>query len=466
LKSRNEIETRAASEPLIQQNTIKQNMIKQKRLHNTVFAAVIVFRMAASIAAAQTSETVIHQFTGADGAAPNGQLLVDSSGNIFGTTQNGGTSTACTSGCGVVFEISPTSGGGWLYRIIHDFQNQPDGANPRTSLSMDSAGNIYGTTVYGGTGAFDCTGGCGTIFMLSPSSNGHWTETVLYRFQSLTDGREPIDGVTIDAHGNLFGVTQFSDNATQYIGEVYELSPSGGKWTFTTLHNFIPNGTDGYYPLAGVVLDAAGNLYGNTQFGGNNSGCYQQGCGVIYELSPSSNGTWTENILYVFENLAGDGGSIPSGRIAMDSAGNIYGTTEYGGYISSNCPAPGCGTLFKLVNNGGTWTRTTLHFFGDNAEDGKNPLGPVTLDSAGNLYGTTQYGGASLAQTLSHGNVYTVPAAGAYMPLHSFNTIAGGEIPWAGVTPDSHGNLWGTTFVGGQDQGDGYGVVFELPASK
>ena len=429
--------------------------------------ALIVLAMSAlsSIAAAQTSETVIHQFTGPDGAEPNGQLLADSSGNIFGTTQNGGTSTACDGGCGVVFEISPKSGGGWLYRIIHDFQNQPDGAIPRTSLSMDAAGNVYGTTVYGGTGAFDCAGGCGTVFMLSPTSTGYWSEKVLYRFQSLGDGREPIDGVTIDAAGNLYGVTQFSDNNTQYIGEVYELSPSGGKWKFTTLHNFLPGGTDGDYPLAGVVLDSAGNLYGNTQFGGNAQGCYQQGCGVIYELSPGSSGQWTENILYVFQNLAGDGGSIPSGRIALDASGNIYGTTEYGGYISSNCPAPGCGTLFKLVNEGGTWGRITLHFFGDDAADGKNPLGPVTLDSAGNIYGTTQYGGESLAQTLSHGNVFKVSTNGTsdtYMPLHSFNTIAGGEIPWAGVTLDSQGNLWGTTIFGGQNQGDGYGVVFEL----
>ncbi len=443
-----------------------------KTLCATFFSAVILAATAIPFSTAQTSEAVIHQFTGPDGIDPNGELLVDSSGNIFGTTQNGGTGTACTGGCGVVFEISPKSGGGWQYRVIHDFQNQPDGATPRTSLSMDASGNIYGTTMYVGTAAFDCSGGCGTIFMLSPSATGHWSETVLYRFQSLADGREPIDGVTIDAHGNLYGVTQFSDNDTPYIGELYELSPGGGKWTFTTLHNFLPGGTDGDYPLAGVVLDAAGNLYGNTQFGGNTSGCYQQGCGVIYELSPSSNGTWTESILYVFQNLAGDGGSIPSGRIALDSAGNIYGTTEYGGYISSNCPAPGCGTLFKLANNGGTWTRTTLHFFGDNTFDGKNPLGPVTLDSAGNVYGTTQFGGDNLSQTIPHGIVFKASTNGTgntYAPLHSFNTIAGGEIPWAGVPLDSPGNLWGTTFFGGIYQtnyGDGYGVVFELPASK
>jgi uncharacterized repeat protein (TIGR03803 family) len=423
-----------------------------------------------SIAAAQVSETLVHQFTFTDGADPQGQLLVDSSGNIFGTTQNGGTSTACNGGCGLVFEISPKAGGGWLYRVIHDFQNQPDGAIPRTSLSMDSAGNIYGTTMYGGTGAFDCTGGCGTVFMLSPTSTGYWTETILHRFQSLGDGREPIDGVTIDAAGNLYGVTQFSDNETQYIGEVYELSPSGGTWKFTTLHNFLPGGTDGDYPLAGVVLDSAGNLYGNTQFGGNPQGCYQQGCGVIYELSPSSSGTWTETILYVFQNLAGNGGSIPSGRIVRDAAGNIYGTTEYGGEISSNCPAPGCGTVFKLSNNNGTWTRETLHFFGQNAGDGKNPIGPLTIDAAGNLYGTTQYGGESLGTTISNGMAFklsTVGTSAVYTPLHSFNSFAGGEIPWAGVTPDSQGNLWGTTYFGGifqQDYGDGYGVVFELKA--
>jgi hypothetical protein len=448
---------------------LDKSMTSRKTLRATITALIVFATFAlSSITAAQTSETVIHQFTGPDGIDPQGQLLIDSSGNIFGTAQNGGTGTACNGGCGVVFEISPVSTGGWHYRVIHDFNGGQDGANPRTSLSMDSGGNIYGTTLYGGTVAFDCAGGCGTVFMLTPSAGGEWSEAILHRFQSLGDGRTPIDGVTIDAAGNLYGVTEFSDNNTLYIGEVYELSPSAGKWKFTTLHNFLPGGTDGYYPLAGVVLDAAGNLYGNTQFGGNTEGCYQQGCGVIYELSPGSSGQWTENILYVFQNLAGDGGSIPSGRIALDGAGNIYGTTEYGGYISSNCPAPGCGTLFKLVNEGGTWGRITLHFFGDDAADGKNPLGPVTLDSAGNIYGTTLYGGASLGATIPHGIAFKVSTNGTsdtYTPLHTFNNFAGGEIPWAGVTPDSQGNLWGTTYFGGifqQDYGDGYGVVFEL----
>jgi uncharacterized protein YceK len=420
-----------------------------------------------SLAFAASSEIVIHQFTGPDGTDPAGGLLIDAAGNIYGTAQNGGSGSACLSGCGTVFQLSPVGNGHFKYHVIHDFLSGQDGAIPQTTLIMDVAGNLYGTTTQGGDGGLNtyCFNGCGTVFKLSPSPNGHWSETILHRFQALGDGRTPIDGVTMDGAGNLYGVTEFSDNQTPYIGQVFELIPTGNHWRFKTLHNFQP-GFDGYYPLSSVVLDAAGNLYGNTQFGGNASGCFQQGCGVVYELSPNTNGEWTENILYEFPNLAGDPGSIPSGRIALDSAGNIYGTAKYGGYEASTCTTQGgCGTVFKLSRVGGAWQRTTLHFFGQIASDGQNPFGRVTLDAAGNIYGSTQFGGANT----NRGMVYKLSLAADgsfdYNPLHSFVFTAGGSIPWAGVTPDANGNLWGTTYFGGiyqTDFGDGYGVVFEL----
>lgn len=441
-------------------------MSKEKKMCSTFLVAAILFAMAIvpSVASAQT-EKVIHQFALTDGADPNGALLIDSAGNIYGATATGGTSTACESGCGVVFEISPISGGGSHYRVIHEFASGDDGATPRTSLSMDASGRIYGTTMYGGgSTSEDCPTGCGTVFVLTPSSNGVWKESILHHFEAITDGRVPIDGVSIDAAGNLYGVTEFSLNSTGYIGQVYEISPNGTKWTFKTLHNFLP-ATDGYYPLGSVVLDSEGNLYGTTQFGAESAGCYNQGCGIIYELSPGSNGTWTESILYEFPSLDGPDGSIPSGRITRDAEGNIYGTTEYGGENASACPQSGCGTAFKLSNVAGTWQLTTLHSFGQGA-DGREPIGPVTLDSAGNVYGTTQYGGSSGRGT-SWGNVFELsPNAGnyTYKSLHVFNNVAGGQIPWAGVTLDAQGDLWGTTFYGGSSNGDGYGVVFELKA--
>ncbi len=390
-------------------------------LHPIAAFTFVLVLAVGSLAFAASSEIVIHQFTGPDGTDPAGGLLIDSAGNIYGTAQNG----------------------------------------------MDAAGNLYGTTTQGGDGGLDtsCFNGCGTVFELSPSSDGHWSEAVLHRFQGLADGRTPIDGVVMDGAGNLYGVTEFSNNLTPNIGQVYELTPGGNRWHFKTLHNFLPS-SDGYFPLSSVVLDDAGNLYGNTQFGGNAAGCFQQGCGVIYELSPSTSGDWTETILYEFPNLAGDPGSIPSGRVVLDSAGNIYGTAKYGGADSSNCAVQGgCGTVFKLSRIGGSWQRTTLHFFGQLAGDGENPFGRLTLDVMGNVYGTTQGGG----ENTSRGMVFKLSPNGAgsynYNPLHSFVFTAGGSIPWAGVTPDAFGNLWGTTYYGGihqDDFGNGYGVVFEL----
>jgi uncharacterized repeat protein (TIGR03803 family) len=432
------------------------------------FAAVLALTLSSAAAFAASSEIVIHQFNGPDGTDPAGGLLIDADGNLYGTAQNGGSGTACLNGCGVVFKLTPIGNGHFKYYVIHNFLSGQDGALPQTTLIMDAAGNLYGTTTQGGDGGLNtsCFNGCGTVFMLSPS-NGRWSETVLHRFQGSVDGRTPVDSVAMDGAGNLYGVTEFSDNSTPYIGEVFELSPGGDRWIFKTLHNFLPS-SDGYFPLSGVVLDQAGNLYGNTQFGGNAAGCYKQGCGVVYELSPATSGDWTETILYEFPNLAGDPGSIPSGRVVLDSAGDIYGTAKYGGDATSNCTVQGgCGTVFKLSNVGGTWQRTTLHFFGRDLGDGINPFGRLTLDAAGNVYGTTQYGGVNT----NRGIVYKLSShpdgSYTYNPLHSFTFTTRGSIPWAGVTPDPSGNLWGTTYYGGniqQNSGDGYGVVFELTA--
>jgi hypothetical protein len=446
--------------------TGKSSIIFHSHQLIAAFAFALIL-MVGSFAFAASSEIVIHQFTGPDGTDPAGGLLIDAAGNIYGTAQNGGPGTACLSGCGVVFMLSPIGSGHYHYNVIHNFLSGQDGAIPQTTLIMDAAGNLYGTTTQGGDGGLDtsCFNGCGTVFELSPTSDGHWSETILHRFQGLADGRTPIDGVVMDGAGNLYGVTEFSNNLTPYIGQVFELTFGGTRWHFKTLHNFLP-ASDGYFPLSSVVLDDAGNLYGNTQFGGNAAGCFQQGCGVIYELSPSASGDWTETILYEFPNLVGDPGSIPSGRVVLDSAGNIYGTAKYGGDSSSNCTVQGgCGTVFKLSRTGGSWQRTTLHFFGQLTGDGENPFGRLTLDAVGNVYGTTQGGG----QNTSRGMVYKLSpnSAGSYNynPLHSFVFTAGGSIPWAGVTPDAFGNLWGTTYFGGihqQDFGDGYGVIFEL----
>jgi hypothetical protein len=434
-------------------------------------AAVLALTLSAAAGFASSKEIVIHQFSGGDGTDPAGGLFIDAKGNMFGTAQNGGAGTACLNGCGVVFELVPIGNGHFQYRVIHDFLSGLDGALPQTTLTMDAAGNLYGTTTQGGKGGLttSCFNGCGTVFMLSPTPDGHWSERVLHRFQGLTDGRIPIDGVTMDAAGNLYGVTEFSDNTTLYIGEVYELELIHGKYHFKNLHNFLPR-SDGYFPLSGVVLDSAGNLYGSTQFGGRAAGCFQQGCGVVYELSPSATGSWNETILTEFPSLGGDPGSIPSGRVVLDSAGNLYGTAKYGGFASVNCSSQGgCGTIFKLSNVGGTWQRTTLHFFGQAPGDGQNPQGRLTVDAAGNIYGTTEFGGNGTTRGIVYKLSPESDGSFTYNPLHSFVLISEGSLPWAGVTPDPSGNLWGTTFYGGNQQSsaDGYGVVFEItPGSE
>jgi uncharacterized repeat protein (TIGR03803 family) len=319
------------------------------------------------------SEKILYTFSGPDGALPECALIFDAAGNLFGTTMYGGAHL----GFGNVFELSPTADGHWTEKTLHSFiDNFFEGANPFSALVFDADGNLYGTTALGGSSD------AGTIFELSPTPGGDWTETILHNFNRNTEGGFPIGALIFDAGGNLYGAT-YGLGGNDY-GIVFELSPSTvGNWTLHDLHDF-GSGTDGRYAEGSVIADAAGNLYGTTQFGGTHHD------GVVFELSPDASGGWTERVLHNFGN--GDGGIIYSGLI-FDKSGNLYGTTSEGG--GGECSfGNGCGTVFELSPDGnGHWERTLLLKFGS-AKHGYSSTGSLIFDGAGNLYGTTDLGGA------------------------------------------------------------------------
>ncbi len=308
-------------------------------------------------------ETVLHQFKGADGNGPLG-VVEDATGNLYGTTNFGGTGCPGQHGCGTVFKLDASG----KETVLHRFGATGDGTLPESGVIRDAAGNLYGTTSNGG--AFNCSGvGCGTIFKLDPSGK----ETVLYSFTGGSDGSSPWGGLTRDAAGNLYGTT-IANGAHSY-GTVFKLNATG---KLTVLHSFIP--TDGCYPSASLVRDTAGNLYGTT------SNCGQFGPGTVFKVDPAGK----LSVLYNFTN--GTDGGYPSGPLILDNAGNLYGTTGFGGDLTSLCNevgnTPGCGVVFKIDSAG---QYSVLHTFDGN--DGQWAYYGVIRDAEGNLYGTTAEGG-------------------------------------------------------------------------
>ncbi|HXM61564.1 MAG TPA: choice-of-anchor tandem repeat GloVer-containing protein [Terriglobales bacterium] len=324
------------------------------------------------------TESVLYNFTGGeDGGQPYGSLTFDSSGNLYGTTNFGG-STNCNLGCGTVFELTPGSGG-WTESVLYTFSGDSDGREPYARLLFDAAGNLYGTTLLGGNVTSACSSGCGTVFKLTHGSSG-WTESVIYAFEGGTDGASPYDGLAFDAAGNLYGSTYAG--GTSSSGAIFKLAPGSSAWTESVIHSF-NGGYDGANPYGDLILDAAGNLYGTTFQGGH------YGYGMVFELSPTPKRGWKERLLHGFANTpAGN----PVAGLLMDAAGNLYGTTMLG--ITETSCGGGCGALFKLTpGTGGNWTYKVVHDFGKGT-DGYHPSGDLILDSTGNLYGTTQAGGA------------------------------------------------------------------------
>ena len=317
-------------------------------------------------------ETVLYEFTGSngDGNAPHGRLAFDANGNIYGTTQGGG-----TNGTGTVYRLSPKSGGGWTEKVIYNFSaTGADGTAPSAGMTIAADGTMYSTTPDGG--AF----GAGTVFSLKKTSKG-WKQTVIQNLNGSSNGGFPYEGLMMDTAGNLYGAAPTGGASGQ--GVIYRLSHTKKGWVDTVLHSFTGQNGDGaglYW--IDLISDKSGNIYGATSFGGTN------GTGTVWELVYSTTKkTYSESILYEFGASGSGDGNNPYGGLAMDSKGNLYGTTLYGG--PSNI-----GTFYKLTKQGKTWKETILHSF-VGANDGNEPTGNPYIDATGRLYGMTQTGGKS-----------------------------------------------------------------------
>lgn len=393
-----------------------------------VAAVLVAFALCAPRAEAQV-EKIIYSFAGGtDGAAPEGGLFIDASGNLYGVTESGG-----TTGAGTVYELSPGSGGTWTKTVLYSFSfSGGDVYLPTTNLVRDAKGNLYGIGPEGGANF------AGGIFELSPGSSGTWTEKVIYSFAGGTDVAPFESGLAIDSAGNLYGFrAQVASGGVAGYGSVFELQAnSNGTWTEKILHTFT-GGNDGSAPYGGqLVLDSAGNLYGMAYNG-------PRDFGLVFELVKHSNGSWTEKNLHTFTGAAD--GTAYAGPLALDSKGNVYGVSEW--------------NAFELVpDSNGTWTEKILHTF-SGGTDGAFPESGVTLSPSGVIYGTTNQGG------LHHGTFFQVTpnSNGAWTEklLHRFSTTGGdGLNPYfSPVVLDSHGNLYGITASGGTSND---GVVFEV----
>jgi uncharacterized repeat protein (TIGR03803 family) len=351
------------------------------------------------------TETVLHTFSGGvDGGLPEGGVIFDGAGNLYGTTYGGGASNA-----GTVFKLTPPvfPGGAWTQSVLHSFQPvSGDGEYPETGLTWDHSGDLIGVTPSGGSNRRSaCGGDCGTVFQLSPPSapGGTWTETILQNFK-WGQGVVPRGTPVVAANGILYGTTYIGGLNGE--GVIYRLTPPavpGGTWTYRVLHSFTGH-ADGGSPRGSLVLHGKGVLYGATGGGGANGG------GTVFEFFPPAvaGGAWTENVIYSFGSFSGDG-SGPASNVIFDSAGNIYGTTPTGGANPTSCSVLGCGSVFQLTPPiaGDTWTETILHSFSGSPSDGARPTGGLLLEKNGVLFGVTQWGG-SKGGANGEGTVYGV----------------------------------------------------------
>ena len=416
----------------------------------TALATIAMTLTLASAAWAQSTYKILHAFTNPADGQQLLNLVLDAAGDLYGTTYTGG-----AYGYGTVFKLTPNPNGAWIETVIHSFSG-PDGYWPQGNLVFDAAGNLYGATQYGGDPGITCewgySYGCGTVFKIAQNPDRSWTESVLAAFEggngSSTDGWDLLGGLAFDTAGNLYGTTASGGSLRDGYGygTVFELTPmSDGSWTRSTIHVF--DATDGWYPWGTTpIMDAAGDLYGTTSYGGAAGCATGQGCGVVWEMMPNPDGSWAEKVLHKFQST-GNEGANPSCWLVLDAAGNLYGTTFYGG-------AFGYGNVFELMPSpSGAWTEKVLHQFAG-GKDGANPFAGLTFDAVGNLYGTATAGG-----THGYGVVFELsPKSGGWSEriLHAFQ--GEGQSPYPGVILDSAGNLYGSTWAG---NGNG-GIVFEI----
>ena len=435
-------------------------------------------------ASSQWNEQVLYSFQGStDGATPNGAIVFDKAGNLYGATQNGGASTCLSPyDCGTVYKLTPPTqtGGEWTETVLYVFKGYTygDGASPQGGLVIDDAGNLYGTTGYGGTGPCLLLGGpvgCGTVYELSPPAQigDPWGETVLYSFQGGNDGFIAFGDLAFDKAGNLYGATLFGGGKGTtcdslyggQCGTVFALSPpkvKGDKWTERVLHRFagVAQGVqfgDGASPNGGLVVDSMGSVYGSTLLGGYN--CphnSNQGCGTLFELRPPTrkDSAWTEKLIHVFMNSTD--GTQPTAGVVLGADGSLFGAANGG--------PKGSGLVFKLdLCSTGNCEETMLYAVG--GEPYYYAPTVSGFDSSGNLYGTTNVGPGPL-----DGGVFRLKAAAAGAGswgadlLHGFTGTPDGAYPTTKIAFGNAGTVYGTTQEGGDGLACqfGCGTVFKI----
>jgi len=387
-------------------------------------AATAVFAFSCATTIAQTTN-VIFSFEEDEGEYADTDLETDSAGNIYGTTVLGG-----EAGGGTVFKLSPTVNG-WKHEIVYSFTGGADGGEPYKGVTLDHAGNLYGTAVTGGSGS--CEGGCGVAYKIT-NIGGTWTQSVIHAFSGGDDGSGPGARLTVDRKGNVYGMAP--TGGAYGFGTIYKIRPlRDGTWNFQVIHAFTGGG-DGGTGSAGRMIVRKGHLFGAATTGGT------YGSGVIFELAPRGMGDWHFETIYSFRGQPD--GSFPYGALLFDPSGNIYGTTYYGG-------ENGVGSVYKLSpRHHGEWAENVLYSFQEGS-DGSYPISNLVFGGPGNvnLYGTTSEGGSG------SGTIFKLTPSGNghwnETVVHTFNGPPDGAFAYNGMVIDRSGNFYGATVHGGDD---------------
>lgn len=422
----------------------RRGWIARMRLRATLTVAVMLGLGILTSSAKAQSLIDLYKFTGGrDGGFPFARLTLRKGGGLYGTTQVFG------KGNGTIFRVQHSEHG-WAATVLYSFTGDRDGSGTSASLTFDKGSNIYGTTEQGGNGKCQQGGyGCGVVFELKRSRNG-WKKIELHSFAGgSADGAAPLAGVIFDEGGSLYGTTQTGGDQSCYegCGTAFQMMYANDRWKERVIYRFA-GGNDGSYPSGGLVADKDGNLYGMTDNGGG-TGCYSgYGCGTVFQLKHSSSG-WKENVLHKFTG-GSDGASPQYSSLISDADGNLYGTTTRGGTY-------GGGVAFRLSPSNGGWKETVLYAFDSN---GSSPSGTLVFDENHDLYGTTAAGGDH-----GYGTVYRLRYSnGAWTQtvLHSF-AGTDGIYPEGGLVIGTEGRLYGTAEFGGDGNcSGGCGVVFRI----
>lgn len=413
---------------IYQQQGATSNFNLSLRIVTKLFCAAL---LGTTILAQAQTLTILYTLNGTtDGGGLVSGLISDGYGNLYGAASGGGINNCDGGGCGTVFKLS-RHGSGWIFSVLYRFTGLSDGWGPQAPLAVAPDGTLYGTTYYGGSDGCFRAWGCGTVFRLSPPPNFcptascDWKKTTLYEFTGLVDGEYPLGQITSDQAGNIYGSASNSEKQ-QYEGSVFEMSPSGGGWTFNLLYAF-PAPPGAGYPDGGVIFDSQGNLWGVAGYGGaDNCSSDDYNCGSIYKLSPSSSG-WTETTEFEFNTSTG---GHPIGTLVSDQSGNFYDTLDTSGPY-------GGGSIFQFVPSSGQLN--VLYAFTGYPGDNPGPYGGVVMDQAGNLYAADE-------AVVRYGSVFELsPLNGhwIYTNLHTFTDGSDGATPIGPLALDAEGNVYG-----------------------